>query len=211
MIRVSDTHQSIAPKYAVNKVLLETLLPHRNVGLQKLGMDIVPEDRAVLHEADQRLVVGPRHADQPAPGVLPHGLRDQDAGGVENPELAEGGLGVELDDLGVVADHGDGAAEGGAGDLVAAEVDVLPPHRVELGLAVVAVVEEQPLRRDGHVRHQRETEPGAKGDLGLVIRGASTGRGSKDRGRADGRRHDRAVEETRSVAQEREMEAAIER
>lgn len=93
--------------------------------------------------------------------MLPHGLRDQDAGRVENPELAERGLGVQLDDLRVVPDHGDGAAEGGAGDLVAAEVNVLPTHLVELGLAVVAVVQEQPLRRDGYVRH------GVGGELGL--------------------------------------------
>lgn len=186
MIRLGDTHQSIAPKHAINNVLLETLLPHGNAGLQKLGVDVVPESRAVLHEADERLVVGPRHADQPPPGVLPHGLRDQDARGVENPELPERGLGVQLDDLRVVPDHGDGAAEGGAGDLVAAEVDVPPPHRVQLGLAVVAVVEEQPLRRDGHVRHGRARRRGESGVFAAgVIRRARTGSRIKARGTSE--------------------------
>lgn len=78
--------------------------------------------------------------------MAPHGVGEEVAGGGEEAELAEGGLGVKLDDLGVVTDDGDGAAEGSGGDLVACEVDVLPPHWVELGLAVVAVVEELPLR-----------------------------------------------------------------
>ena len=80
--------------------------------------------------------------------MAPDGVGEGVAGGGEEAELAEGGLGVELDDLRVVADDGDGAAEGGGGDLVAGEVHVFPPHWVELRLAVVAVVEELPLR--GH-------------------------------------------------------------
>lgn len=92
-------------------------------------MVTVPIHRPVLSYANEDLVVGPGHADQPATGVFPDGLGDLDAGAVEDPELTEGGLGVELDYLGIVADDGDRAAERGAGDLVAAEVDlVLPLH-----------------------------------------------------------------------------------
>jgi len=60
---------------------------------------------------------------------------------------------VELDDLGVVSDDGNRPAEWRDSDLGAGEVDVLPRHRVELGLAVVAVVEELPLRGDGDIGH----------------------------------------------------------
>lgn len=82
-------------------------------------MDVVAVNGAVLSNADQRLVVGPGHSDETAARVLPDSFGDLDAGGVEDSELPEGGLGVELDDLGVVADYGDGPAEGGTSDLVA--------------------------------------------------------------------------------------------
>lgn len=68
-------------------------------------------------------------------------------------ELAAGGLGVELHDLGIVADGRDRAAKGGAGHAVAGEVHAAPLHGVDLKLAVVAVVEELPLRRDSDGRH----------------------------------------------------------
>lgn len=85
--------------------------------------------------------------------MAPDGVGEGAARGREEAELAEGGLGMELDDLGVVADDGDRAAEGRNGNLGAGEVDVLPRHRVELGLAVVAVVEELPFRGDGDIGH----------------------------------------------------------
>lgn len=85
--------------------------------------------------------------------MAPDGVGEGAARGGEEAELTEGGLSVELHDLGVVADDGDGAAEGRGGDLGPGEVHVLPRHRVELWLAVVAVVEELPLRRDGDVGH----------------------------------------------------------
>lgn len=66
-----------------------------------------------------------------------------DAGGVEDAEFAEGGFGVELDDLGVVADDGDWAAEGSAGDFVASEIDVLPLELIELGFTVIVFVAEK--------------------------------------------------------------------
>lgn len=116
-------------------------------------MDVVAVDSAVLDDAQERLVVGPGHSDEAAAGVAPDGVGDGAAGGREEAEFAEGGLGVELDDLGVVSDDGDRASEGSDGDLGAGEVDVLPRHRVELGLAVVAVVEELPLRGDGDIGH----------------------------------------------------------
>lgn len=109
-------------------------------------MNVVPIDRAVLDDADKGLIIHPRHANEASAGVFPDGLSDLDARGVEDAEFAEGGFGVELDDLGIVADHGDWTTEGCAGDLVAAEVDVFPLHLVELGLTIVAVVEELPLR-----------------------------------------------------------------
>lgn len=153
LISLGDAHQPIPPKHAVDHVLLETLLAHGHAGLDELGVDVVAVDGPVLDDAGEDLVLGPRHADEAAAGVLPDGLGDEDACGVEDTELAKGGLGVELDDLGVVSDDGDGAAEGGAGDLVASEVDVSPLHGVELRLAVVSVVEELPLRCYREVRH----------------------------------------------------------
>lgn len=116
-------------------------------------MDVVAVDCAVLDDADQGLVLGPGHADQASAGVFPDGFGDEDAGRVENAELSEGGFGVELDDLGVVADDGYRTAERGAGDFVAAQVDVFPSHLVELGLTVVPVVDELPLRGHRNVGH----------------------------------------------------------
>lgn len=155
LVRFRDADQSVAPEDAVDDVLLEALLPHGDIGLEELGVEIVAVDGAVLDDAGEGLVVGPGHADKAAAGVLPDGLGEEDAGGVEDAELAEGGLGVELDDLGVVADDGDRTAERRAGDSVAAEVHVAPAHSVELGLAVVPVVEELPLGGDRDVRHRR--------------------------------------------------------
>ena len=111
-------------------------------------MDVVAVNGAVLDDAGEGLVIGPGHADQSSAGVFPNGLGELNASGVEDAELAESGFGVKLYDLGVVTDDGDWATEGGAGDLVTAEVDVLPAHSVELGLTVVAVVEELPLGSD---------------------------------------------------------------
>lgn len=94
--------------------------------------------------------------------MVPGDGGEGDAGGVEDEELAAGGLGVELDDLRIVADGGDGAAEGGACDAEAREVHAgAPLEGVELGLAVVAVVEELPLRRHGHRLHDGGSGGGA--------------------------------------------------
>lgn len=101
------------------------------------------------------MVVGPGHADQSAAGVFPDGLGELDTSTVEDAELAEGRFGMELDDLGVVADDGDWATVGRAGNLVAVEVDVLPAHSVKLGLTIITVVEELPLGGDRDVRHYR--------------------------------------------------------
>lgn len=65
------------------------------------------------------MVFGPRHADQASAGVFPYGFGDESAGGSEDAEFAEGRFGIELDDLGIVADHGNWTAEGRAGDFVA--------------------------------------------------------------------------------------------
>lgn len=155
LIGFRDADQSVAPEDAVDDVLLEALLPHGDVGFEELGMDVVAVDGTVLDDAGEGLVVGPGHGDEAAAGVLPDGLGEEDAGGVEDAELAEGGLRVKLDDLRVVADDGDRAAERSAGDSVAAQVHVEPPHSVELGLPVVPVIEKLPLRGDRDVRHRR--------------------------------------------------------
>lgn len=160
LVGLGGADDAVAPEDAVDDILLEALLAHGDAGLQGLGVDVVSVNGAVLDDAGQGLVVGPGHADQPAAGVLPDGLGELDAGAVEDAELAEGGLGVELDDLRVVSDDGDRPAEGRAGDLVPAEVDVLPAHTVELGLAVVTVVEELPLGGDRDVRHFRRLTDG---------------------------------------------------
>lgn len=119
-------------------------------------MDVVAVNGAVLDDAEESEVVGPRHCDEATAGVAPDGVGEGAAGGGEEAELAEGGFGLELDDLGVVADDGDRTAERRGGDLSAGEVDVLPGERRELGLTVVAVVEELPLRRYRNVRHGKE-------------------------------------------------------
>lgn len=94
------------------------------------------------------MIVGPREPYETAAGVPPHGFRDLDTGGVEDSEFSEGGFGVELDDLGVVADDRDWAAEGGAGEFVAAQINVFPFHGVESRFPVVAVAEREPLGGD---------------------------------------------------------------
>ena len=104
-------------------------------------MNIVPENGAVLNHADESLIVRPRHADEAAARMFPDGLGDLDASRVENPEFPEGGFGVELDDLGVITDDGNWAAEGSSGNLISIEVDVLPLHWIDFRLPVVPVVE----------------------------------------------------------------------
>lgn len=78
--------------------------------------------------------------------MAPDSIGEEVAGGGEDAEFAEGGLAVKLDDLGIIADDSEGTTEGSSGDFVASEVDVFPSHLVELGLTVVTVVEELPLR-----------------------------------------------------------------
>lgn len=102
------------------------------------------------------------------------------ARGGEEEEAAARGLGVELHDLGVVADGGDRAAEGRGGDDVGGEVEAAGAGSggsggggggggggrggpgeggVDGDAAVEAVGEEVPLRRDGdgggHPRRRR--------------------------------------------------------
>lgn len=85
--------------------------------------------------------------------MFPDCLAEEMSSGTEDAELPLGRFAAELDDLGIVSDDGDGAAEGCAGDLVAVELYVLPAHSVDFGLTVVAVVEELPLRGNRDVRH----------------------------------------------------------
>lgn len=85
--------------------------------------------------------------------MLPDGFGDEDTSGVEYAEFTERRFGVELDDLGVVADDGDRATEWGAGHLVAAQVHMFPPHLVYLQFPIETVAEKLPLRRNGDVRH----------------------------------------------------------
>lgn len=77
-----------------------------------------------------------------------------DAGGIEDSELSKSRFSVELDDLGIVSNDGDWTAIRGASKLVAIKVDVFPFHGVDLWFAVVAVVEELPLRCDRHRRRR---------------------------------------------------------
>lgn len=109
-------------------------------------MNVVTVDGAVLGDGNKGLGIGPGEADEAAAGVAPDGFGDLVAGGGEESEFAEGGFGVELDDFGVVADEGNGAAKGGAGDFVTGQVDVFPGEGVELGFAVVGVVQMLPFR-----------------------------------------------------------------
>uniref|UniRef100_A0A2P2L5I4 MANGLED family protein n=1 Tax=Rhizophora mucronata TaxID=61149 RepID=A0A2P2L5I4_RHIMU len=46
-----QAHHAILPKDAIHHVLLETLLPHRQIGLDALSVDIVPVDCTVLDYA----------------------------------------------------------------------------------------------------------------------------------------------------------------
>ncbi|GER52704.1 glyceraldehyde-3-phosphate dehydrogenase [Striga asiatica] len=69
-------------------------------GLVDAGDAVPPVDAlndAVLKALSAQ---GEGQADKAAAGVLPDGLRDEAAGGDEDAELPEGGLGVELPDLG---------------------------------------------------------------------------------------------------------------
>jgi hypothetical protein len=90
------------------------------------------------------------------------------ARGGKEEEAAAGRLGVELDDLRVVADSGNRSAEGGGSDDVGGEIEAAnhgtasagggrgggwggPRERgVECDAAVEAVGEEVPLRRNGY-------------------------------------------------------------
>jgi len=67
-------------------------------------------------------------------------------GGGKETKLPKSGLAVKLDDFGIVADHGERAAEGSGGDFVPSKVDVFPSHWIEFGFTIVTVVEELPLR-----------------------------------------------------------------
>ena len=75
------------------------------------------------------MIVTPRQTDQATTWVLQNDIGERNADGVEGPELLECGLGVELDDLGIVAAESDRTAEWGVGDFVATEIDVPPLHR----------------------------------------------------------------------------------
>nr|POE54848.1 hypothetical protein CFP56_42019 [Quercus suber] len=67
--------------------------------------------------------------DQATAGVLPNDVGERNADGVEELELSKCGLGVKLDDLGIVAAESDRTAKWGVGDFIAAEIDVPPLHR----------------------------------------------------------------------------------
>ena len=75
------------------------------------------------------MILTQRQTDQATVRVLPNEVGERNANGVEGPELLECGLGVELDDLGIVVAESDRTAEWGVGDFVAAEIDVPPLHR----------------------------------------------------------------------------------
>lgn len=157
LVAFGDGDDAVAPEDAFGDALLEALLAEGDWGADELGADVVAVEGAVLDEAVEEEVVGPGHADEAAAGAVPGGGGEWVAGGGEDEELAARGLGEELDDLGVVADGGHGAAEWRAGDAVAGEVHpgTAPLEAVELRLPVEAVVELLPLRRDGDGRHGR--------------------------------------------------------
>ena len=75
------------------------------------------------------MIVTPRQTDQATAGVLPNDVGERNIDGVERPKLSGCGLGVELDDLGIVAAESDQTAEWGVDDFVATEIDVPPLHR----------------------------------------------------------------------------------
>lgn len=116
------------------------------------------------------------------------------AGGGEEEQAAARGLGVELHDLGVVADGGDRAPEGRGGDDVGGEVEAAGAGSggsggggggggggrggpgeggVDGDAAVEAVGEEVPLRRDGdgggHPRRRRRRR--GRSAAGRIARG----------------------------------------
>ena len=75
------------------------------------------------------MIVTPRQTNQATVGVLLNDVGERNADGVEGSELSECGLGVELDDHGIVAAESDRTAEWGVGDFVAVEIDVPPLYR----------------------------------------------------------------------------------
>ena len=75
------------------------------------------------------MIVTPRQTNQATVGVLLNDVGERNADGVEGLELSKCGLGVELDDFGIVATESDRATEWGVGNFVAAEIDVPPLHR----------------------------------------------------------------------------------
>ncbi|KAF3945220.1 hypothetical protein CMV_028395 [Castanea mollissima] len=88
--------------------------------------------------------------DQVTTEVLPNNVGEGNAGGVEEAELSERRLGVELDDLEIVADESDRIVEWGAGDFVEVEIDVPPLHRVvEFWFPIITVAEKLPLGNGG--------------------------------------------------------------
>lgn len=97
----------------------------------------------------------------------PRGRGEGVARGGEEEKAAARGLGVELHDLGVIANSGDRAAEGSGGDDVVGEVEATDPASAAAGgggsgggrggpgergvdgdAAVETIGEEVPLRRD---------------------------------------------------------------
>ena len=100
---------------------------NKNSKIKKLA--IKSQQSLSLNDTDQILIVTPRQTDQATAGVLSNDVGERNADGVEGPELLECGLGVELDDLGIIAAESDRTAEWGVGDFVAAEIDVPPLHR----------------------------------------------------------------------------------
>lgn len=152
---LGNAHHAVAPENALDNSLLEALLSQGELRSAELGVDIVRVDGAILDDTDEYLIVGPGHSNKAAAGAVPYGGGEGATGSVEDEEFAASGLGVELNDLGVVADSSDGATEGGGGNAVAGEVDATPLHGVDGKLAVEPVVQELPLPGDGYGRHHR--------------------------------------------------------
>lgn len=150
-----NAHHAVAPENALDNALLETLLSQGELRSAELGVDIVRIDGTILDDTNEYLIVGPGHSNEAPSGAVPYGGGEGAAGGVEDKEFAASGLGVELNDLGVVADGSDGSTERGSRDAVAGEVDATPLHGVDGELAVEAVVQELPLPGDGDGRHDR--------------------------------------------------------
>ena len=119
--------QKTSNKISVIKPKQKKTSNHKNSHIKKLA--IKSQQSLPLNDTDQSMIVTPRQTDQATTWVLQNDIGERNADGVEGPELLECGLGVELDDLGIVAAESDRTAEWGVGDFVAAEIDVPPLHR----------------------------------------------------------------------------------